>query len=64
MHSEQAEHASARLVSALRIYAAGLAMKRTQLRRDHPDTSASQLQRMLTAWVQRRGKRRHGQSPR
>jgi hypothetical protein len=64
MHSEQAAHASARLVTALRIYAAGLAMKRAQLRRDHPEASASQVQRMLAAWVQRRGKRRQGLSRR
>jgi hypothetical protein len=62
MRSEQAEHASERLVTALRIYAAGLAMKRSQLRRDHPDASASEVQHMLAAWLRRRGKqRRKGQ---
>ena len=61
MHSESVEHASARLVTALRIYAASLAMKREQLRRDHPDASDAEVHRRLTAWTK---KSRHGRRKR
>jgi hypothetical protein len=58
MRTEQVEVASARLLSALRIYTAGLAMKRTQIERDHPHASASEVHRMLSAWAQKPHKKR------
>ena len=49
-HDELAD----RLELALDLYAAGEAMMRSRLRREHPAASEAELEEMLVAWLRRR----------
>jgi hypothetical protein len=45
---------SRRLRTALALYDSGIAMKRAQLRRQHPTASEEEIKRRLTAWLRTR----------
>ena len=52
-----------RLLLALLMAEAGIAMKRAQLRRQHPDSSNDDVQALLAAWLRDRPDAPHGDYP-
>jgi hypothetical protein len=60
MGREELERAAARLKTALRLYEAGVAMKRAQLRRANPTINDAELRTRLIAWLRTRAGAEHG----
>jgi hypothetical protein len=54
MSRDDLDHAVARLSRALSLYACGLALKRDQILRAHPDLDRHELERRLLAWLRTR----------
>jgi hypothetical protein len=52
--SEKPLTPAAKLRLALALFESGVAMMRQKLRRDHPDASEAEVDRLLTAWLRTR----------
>jgi hypothetical protein len=60
MTDEAPAAVAARLRTALDLCALGEAMRRTQLRREHPDATDDAIEAMVIAWLQTRPGAEHG----
>ncbi len=60
MGREQLERAATNLKTALRLYDAGIAMKRAQLRRADPADDDAEVDRRLVVWLRTRPGAEHG----
>jgi hypothetical protein len=54
MHDESRELAAQRLRLALEMFGVGEALKRQQIRREHPDADEADIEERLVAWLQER----------
>lgn len=60
MADDPADVLAARLRMALDLCALGEAMRRAQLRREHPEATDAEIEAMLTAWFETRPGAEHG----
>lgn len=58
--SDESELAAERFRLALELFEAGEALKRQQLRREHPEATESQIEALLVAWLRDRPGAPHG----
>lgn len=56
----EAEKAASRLRLALELFEAGESMKRQSLRRENPDASDAEIERLLNTWMRERPGAEHG----
>ncbi len=63
MTSDQKTQCAARLRTAFDLYEAGVDLRRCQLRREHPDLSAEEIERLLRQWLLQRPNEPHGAAP-
>jgi hypothetical protein len=52
-----------RFQTTLELFAAGVALKRQALRREHPDMSAAEIERLLHRWLSARPGAEFGDGP-
>jgi hypothetical protein len=58
--SDELAEAATRLRLALDLFEAGEAMKRAQLRREHPEAPEAEIESLLLAWLRERPGAEHG----
>jgi Rv0078B-related antitoxin len=57
---EELERMGRRLLTALRMFEPGVAMKRAQLRREHPEATEQELKLLVRRWLFTRPGAEHG----
>jgi hypothetical protein len=57
---EELERMGRRLLTSLRMFEPGVAMKRAQLRREHPEANEQELKRLVRSWLFTRPGAEHG----
>lgn len=60
MDAKEASAAAARLRLAIEMFEVGESMKRQSLRRENPQASDAEIERMLVAWLHHRPGAEHG----
>lgn len=60
MDEDERKRCAKRLRTALELADAGIAMQRTKYRRQNPDASDNEIDRMLREWLQHRPGAEHG----